>query len=107
MATVNPPTAPTPAPPRQSAELGAQRAARARRVRMFGVGALALVVLVIAYILFGGSGGSDYQLIFNEAGQLVRGDQVQVGGVPVGSVTNIALTPQDKARITIHVDSSL
>jgi phospholipid/cholesterol/gamma-HCH transport system substrate-binding protein len=107
MATVNPPAAPTPASPRQSAELGAQRAARARRGRIVGVGALALVVLLIAYILFGGSGGSDYQLIFNEAGQLVRGDQVQVGGVPVGSVTNIVLTPQDKARITIHVDSSL
>jgi phospholipid/cholesterol/gamma-HCH transport system substrate-binding protein len=42
-----------------------------------------------------------------EAGQLVRGDQVQVGGVPVGSVTDIALTPDFKARVTIHVDSSL
>ena len=45
--------------------------------------------------------------IFAEAGQLVRGDQVQVGGVPVGSVTDIELTPDYKARITIHVDSSL
>jgi phospholipid/cholesterol/gamma-HCH transport system substrate-binding protein len=42
-----------------------------------------------------------------EAGQLVRGDQVQVGGVPVGSVTDIALTPDFKARVTIHVASSL
>jgi phospholipid/cholesterol/gamma-HCH transport system substrate-binding protein len=37
----------------------------------------------------------------------VRGDQVQVGGVPVGSITNIELTKDFKARITIHVDSSL
>ena len=32
---------------------------------------------------------------------------MQVGGVPVGSVTNIILTHDFKARITIHVDSSL
>jgi phospholipid/cholesterol/gamma-HCH transport system substrate-binding protein len=37
----------------------------------------------------------------------VRGDQVQVGGVPVGSITDIVLTKDFKARITIHVDSSL
>ena len=32
---------------------------------------------------------------------------MQVGGVPVGSVTNIELTKDFKAQITIHVDSSL
>ncbi len=32
---------------------------------------------------------------------------MQVGGVPVGSVTNIELTHDYKALITIHVDSSL
>jgi phospholipid/cholesterol/gamma-HCH transport system substrate-binding protein len=71
------------------------------------VAALALVVLIVAYLLFAGGGGASYQLIFGEAGQLVRGDQVQVGGVPVGSVTDLVLTPDNKARITIHVDSSL
>ena len=71
------------------------------------MGALALVVLIVAYLLFGGSGGASYQLIFAEADQLVRGDQVQVGGVPVGSVTQIALTHDFKARVTIHINSSL
>jgi len=71
------------------------------------VGALALVVLIVAYLVFGGSGGATYYLVFNEADQLVKGDQVQVGGVPVGSVTNIELTHDFKARVTIHVDSSL
>jgi len=32
---------------------------------------------------------------------------VQVGGVPVGSVKDIALTHDFKARVTIHIDSSL
>jgi phospholipid/cholesterol/gamma-HCH transport system substrate-binding protein len=71
------------------------------------VGALAIVVLIVAYLVFSGGGGADYHLEMNEAGQLVLGDQVQVGGVPVGSVTGIALTPDFKARITIHVNSSL
>jgi phospholipid/cholesterol/gamma-HCH transport system substrate-binding protein len=66
-----------------------------------------LVVVIILLLLFGGSGGASYQLMFKEAGQLVRGDQVQVGGVPVGSVTDIALTHDYRARVTIHVDSSL
>ena len=71
------------------------------------VGALALVVLLIAYIVFGGGGGAKYHLIFPEAGQLVRGDEVQVGGVRVGSVTDLALTKDFKADVTISVDSSL
>jgi phospholipid/cholesterol/gamma-HCH transport system substrate-binding protein len=74
---------------------------------MLPVIALAVIVLIVAFILFGGSGGTDYQLVFKEAGQLVRGDQVQVGGVPVGSVKDIVLTKDFKARITIHIDSSL
>jgi phospholipid/cholesterol/gamma-HCH transport system substrate-binding protein len=74
---------------------------------MLAGGALALVVLVLAYIVFAGGGGADYQLVFSEGDQLVRGDQVQVGGVPVGSVKEIVLTKDFKARITIHVDSSL
>lgn len=75
--------------------------------RALAVGGLVLVVAIIAYLLFGTAGGATYHLIFAEAGQLVRGDQVQVGGVPVGSITDIQLTKEFKARITIHVDSSL
>jgi phospholipid/cholesterol/gamma-HCH transport system substrate-binding protein len=74
---------------------------------MLPVGALALVVLIVAYLVFAGGGGSTYKLEFSEGDQLVRGDQVQVGGVPVGSITNIELTHDFKALVTIHVDSSL
>jgi phospholipid/cholesterol/gamma-HCH transport system substrate-binding protein len=65
------------------------------------------VAIAVALVVLSGGGGADYQLIYPEAGQLVRGDQVQVGGVPVGSVKDITLTPDFKARITIHVESSL
>jgi phospholipid/cholesterol/gamma-HCH transport system substrate-binding protein len=77
------------------------------RTRILAGGALAIVVLVIAYLLFAGSGSGTYQLLFSDAGQLVRGDQVQVGGVPVGSIKDIKLTSDYKARVTIVVNSSL
>ncbi len=65
-------------------------------------------MLLIAVLVLGGNGGADYRLIFPEAGQLVRGDQVQVGGVPVGSVKDISLNKNTyQAIVTIHVDGSL
>ena len=48
-----------------------------------------------------------YSIIFNDSAQLVRGDQVQVGGVPVGSITEITLTKNFKAKVTFEVESSL
>jgi phospholipid/cholesterol/gamma-HCH transport system substrate-binding protein len=54
-----------------------------------------------------GKSGADYTLTFNDAGQLVKGDTVQVGGVPVGTITDIVLTKDFKAKVTIHVNSSL
>lgn len=106
MATASPPTPPT-TPPPAGAPRGPLRAPSSRRTRIAAVTALALAVLVIALLALGGGGGADYHLIFGEGGQLVRGDQVQVGGVPVGSVTSIELTHDFKAKVTIHVDSSL
>jgi phospholipid/cholesterol/gamma-HCH transport system substrate-binding protein len=74
------------------------------RARPFALGAIAIAVLVVALLVFAGGGGSTYKLEFAEADQLVRGDQVQVGGVPVGSVTEIELTHDFKALVTIHVN---
>jgi phospholipid/cholesterol/gamma-HCH transport system substrate-binding protein len=75
--------------------------------RVLAVGGLALVVLIIAYLLFSGSSTGTYHLLFTNGGGLVRGDQVQVGGVPVGSVKNIELTSNNQAEITVEVQSSL
>lgn len=105
MATAAPPTPPAAAP-----ELlplpGAARPRRSSAARIAAVAALAgVAALVLALVLSGG--GATYQLIFPETGQLVRGDQVQVGGVPVGSITDFALLPDYRVRVTIHVDSSL
>jgi phospholipid/cholesterol/gamma-HCH transport system substrate-binding protein len=112
VATVSPPNpaaSPPPPPPREDPPRldRGSRAVPPGVGRAFAVGALGIAVLVVAYLALSGGGGADYHLELKEAGQLVRGDQVQVGGVPVGSVTDIALTSDFKARVTIHVDSSL
>ncbi|HEY4450033.1 MAG TPA: MlaD family protein [Solirubrobacteraceae bacterium] len=107
MATASPPSPSASPTPKPGAPSSPVRAPRRSPARFIAIAALLLVVVIILLLLFGGSGGASYQLMFTNAGQLVRGDQVQVGGVPVGSVTNIALTPDYRARVTIHVDSSL
>jgi phospholipid/cholesterol/gamma-HCH transport system substrate-binding protein len=75
--------------------------------RWLAVGALALVVAIVAYIAFSRGGSAEYRFELDNASQIVLGDQVQVGGVPVGSVTNITLTSGYKALITISVEGSL
>jgi phospholipid/cholesterol/gamma-HCH transport system substrate-binding protein len=111
MATTTPPSPPPlrgPEPPLGPPSGPAVRTPPGPGVaRWVAAGALVLVIVIVAYIVFSGGGGASYQLLFANASQLVRGDQVQVGGVPVGSVTNIALTRNYKARVTISVNSSL
>ena len=68
--------------------------------------AIGIAVVVVAVILLGG--GSSYQVkaIFSNASQLVTGDQVEVAGNSVGSISNIALTPNGQAQITFSIDNS-
>jgi phospholipid/cholesterol/gamma-HCH transport system substrate-binding protein len=70
-------------------------------------GAVLAAVLLIAalagYLLVLGGGGREYTLIFENAGQLVKGDNVQVGGRAVGSVKAIKLTANNQAAITVKV----
>jgi phospholipid/cholesterol/gamma-HCH transport system substrate-binding protein len=66
--------------------------------------AVVAAIVVLALLLF--TGGSDYtvKVQFQNAGQLVVGNQVQVGGRPIGSVTKIRLTDSALAEITIKLD---
>ena len=111
MATATPPrppaSPPPPAPQDPSPAPLSPRGPASSRARPLAAGALVLVILAILYLLLAGGGGTEYKLLFSESPQLVRGDQVQVGGVPVGTVKNIVLTKEDKALITIEVESSL
>jgi phospholipid/cholesterol/gamma-HCH transport system substrate-binding protein len=73
--------------------------------RVAAVGALIAAVVLVALVLFGGgAGGYKVQARFLNAGQLVKGNPVQVGGVPVGSVKGIRITDDGHAEIELSID---
>src|SRR3954447_3013541 len=72
--------------------------------RAIALSALALAVLLTGYLLlFRGSGGQEYTLVFQNAGQLVKDDDVQVAGRRVGSVRSIELTGDNQAAVKVKV----
>jgi phospholipid/cholesterol/gamma-HCH transport system substrate-binding protein len=73
--------------------------------RGVALGALAVAVVVVAIILLSGGSQHTYKLVFENAGQLVKDDDVQVGGRRIGSVRKIELTNNNQAQITIAVDN--
>lgn len=65
---------------------------------------LAAVILAGWLLLFRGGGGHEYTLVFQNAGQLVKDDDVQVGGRRVGSVRAIELTDDNRAAVKVIVE---
>jgi phospholipid/cholesterol/gamma-HCH transport system substrate-binding protein len=63
-----------------------------------------LAVAAVAYLLFAGGGGYHVKAVFLNAGQLVNGNQVQAGGVAIGSVENVDVTQDGQAEVTLEVD---
>jgi phospholipid/cholesterol/gamma-HCH transport system substrate-binding protein len=67
------------------------------------IGVFLVAVLAVWLLLLRG-GGHEYTLIFENAGQLVKGDNVQIGGRAVGSVKSIALTSNNQAAVKVSVN---
>jgi len=63
--------------------------------------------VLVLVVLFGGSSGHTYHLIFQNGGQLVSGNQVLVAGQPIGSVDDVTLDDDAQAEVTISVDHPL
>jgi phospholipid/cholesterol/gamma-HCH transport system substrate-binding protein len=85
---------------------GRRRAPAARsRWRLPAVGALLLAVAVVVYLATR-SPADHYRFDFVDAGQLVTGDLVRIGGTPTGTVDSISLTPNGLAQVGVSLDSS-
>ena len=69
---------------------------------------VALVVAVIAVVLLLSGGDEPYEVTaeFENASQLVPGNEVIVGGVAAGSVKEIELGPNGEALVTFTVDDA-
>jgi phospholipid/cholesterol/gamma-HCH transport system substrate-binding protein len=61
-------------------------------------------VVVIAFLLFASSSSYDIRLSLQNASQLVKGDPVKVGGIPVGSIDSISLGQDGYAQIDASID---
>jgi phospholipid/cholesterol/gamma-HCH transport system substrate-binding protein len=72
--------------------------------RVAAIAALAIAVVVVAVLLLTGNGATEYKVRLINAGQLVNGDDVQVGGRRVGSIEDISLTNDNQALLKIKVD---
>ena len=72
---------------------------------MIAIVALVAGLIALGFVVFGG--GSSYEVTaeFQNASQLVNGNQVVVGGVPIGSVESIGLGPHGQALVKFSVDS--
>ena len=78
------------------------------RSRAIALGAFALAVVAVALLVVGGGGeGVRYKLLFETGGQLVDGNEVLIGGQPVGSVGSVELTEDGRAEVEIDVDRTL
>ncbi len=74
--------------------------------RVAAVGALIAAIVLVGLILFGAgvTGGYRVKARFLNAGQLVKGNPVQVGGVPIGSVKEIQITDDGHAEVELAID---
>jgi phospholipid/cholesterol/gamma-HCH transport system substrate-binding protein len=74
--------------------------------RIAAVAALAVAAVVVVILLLGGSGSYQVTARFENASQLVGGEQVVVGGTPVGKVQDIKLGSQGEALVAFTVEDT-
>src|SRR4051794_21741151 len=74
--------------------------------RVAAVAAVVAAVVLVGFIIFGGAGGGyTVKAYFENGNQLVKGNQVELDGTPIGSVKNLDITPNGQAVVTIGVKS--
>lgn len=78
---------------------------RSRAARGAAIAVLsAALAAVAAVVLISGGGSYELDVRLSNASQLVKGDQVKVGGLPVGTVKRISLGPDGGAVVRIGID---
>jgi phospholipid/cholesterol/gamma-HCH transport system substrate-binding protein len=71
--------------------------------RILALAALTAAVALAALAMFGGGDEYKVRAVFENAGQLVPGNQVRVGGQPVGKISELELDDSQNAVVTLEV----
>ena len=75
-----------------------------------GIAGVACCAAIVGAVLLGvsaggSSGGYEVRAIFDDAGNLISGENVKIDGVKVGNVTSVAPTPQAKAAVVLDIEN--
>jgi phospholipid/cholesterol/gamma-HCH transport system substrate-binding protein len=74
--------------------------------RIAAIGGIVAVAVLVGFLMLAGSDKYTVKATFQTAGQLVKGNEVQVGGKPVGKITSIDLTDDGQAEVGMEIDSA-
>src|SRR5205085_2905995 len=80
----------------------AQRQTVARAV---AIAAIPITLVLVVVLLLRGGGDYTVHLHLVDAGQLVKGDLVEVGGDRIGTVSKIELTDRNQADVVMKINS--
>src|SRR6201993_3270660 len=77
--------------------------------RIAAVAVLVAVAAVVGVLLATSAGGSNgsysVRAIFDDAANIIPGENVKIGGVKVGTVGSVTPTPQAKAAVVLNISS--
>jgi ABC-type transporter Mla subunit MlaD len=75
-----------------------------------GVAGAACVAALVAVVLLatsagGGGGGYTVRAIFDDAANVISGENVKIDGVKVGTVGSVTPTPQEQAAVVLNIEN--
>jgi phospholipid/cholesterol/gamma-HCH transport system substrate-binding protein len=71
--------------------------------RAAAIGALAVVLIVVIALIIKAQSSYQVHALFSDASQLVKGDLIEVGGRPVGTVQKISLRSDNQADVLMKI----
>jgi phospholipid/cholesterol/gamma-HCH transport system substrate-binding protein len=72
--------------------------------RAAAIGSLIVAIVAVGVLMFGSGGGTEYTIHLQTANQLVKGNEVKVGGLAVGEITDIKLAENNEAEVKVTIN---
>jgi phospholipid/cholesterol/gamma-HCH transport system substrate-binding protein len=76
-------------------------------LRVVTLGALVVAIVFVASLIFSGDSGYKYRFDFQTASGMVPGNFVMVGGSPIGKVSSVELTENNRVQMEVEIDRKL